>query len=166
MNLNVHVLQSDELLALERQAHPDDPVALRFIAVQLSAAEAAAVMGYTSQHRCLALWHHFGYDLARLVAWYTAALALPKQPEFSFPRELHTYTYVAGGFIAPGIRRGQHVPAEDTIFNWESWSLGVRITPPSWRALLEPAVLPHVTTLIEPRLAEARRLLDHPSDDF
>ena len=161
MRITVRPLFLEPLHDLDRRLH-NDPIVLKFIALQASEDEVIAVMGWTSQHCCLALAHHLNYDLDQLRAWFEESLPFKRT---WYPVEVHRYTYVGAGFISPCIRNLVHVPTGDRIEPWHSTSLSVKTTP-EWRTRLEPALLARVTDLVEPDLIQARHLRDHPTGDF
>lgn len=154
MNIAVRVVAFCDAIGIQK-AHGREAIGLKFIVIQ-EGEDVVVVMGYTSQHRALALVHAYQYDFDRLRAFY----ARDWEFEPHYRDEIQHLVIIGGGWASPRWRMGKRVPAEDLVIEWESRSLRA-VTPLYLRPELERAILASCDAAID----EDRAANPPPADE-
>lgn len=127
-----------KVVAFPRHLLGSGPIVLKFVVFQIEGGF-EIVMGFTSQHRSLALLRQLNFDLTAVEAFYR----VQKTREPEYPTGLRT-DCVGGGWVHVHVEKRRHIPERDLIAGWKSQSLGVETAPD-----LYPVVTPFILAAVE-----------------
>lgn len=119
---------SPEVHVLMKLRDPEDAVVCKFVVYKVDE-ELIVYLGYTSQHRSLALFHVYEGDEGKVADFYK------KEPREKYPKELLVKNCVGAGSAQRVPFREEHRNEPDRIMSWYSSTLDIETSEELQRVL-------------------------------